>query len=291
MNRDERRLAIYFTLLVAALLTLGGILLRGYVAKTLVADAKVQTAFLDLALRDRSRYLADTLQPLREQGRWPATSSYVANSPDLTKNTLADRSFINQVAYSYSTPNQAIAGTNDGNVWLGFNMGLGTAGSATWVNLTNGNAILPNRPVMDVVTDAADPLIGYAAIGGFDQNTPMTPGHIFRYVCSANCASFTWRDISGNLPNIPANTVMTNPNRLNQLFVGTDWGLYFTDDVTATPVIWRKHSGMPNVMIWDLTIDRGATTLAVWTRSRGAWAAPLPLQPNSDAIFSDGFEI
>ena len=71
MNRDERRLAIYFTLLVAALLTLGGILLRGYVAKTLVADAKVQTAFLDLALRDRSRYLADTLQPLREQGRWP----------------------------------------------------------------------------------------------------------------------------------------------------------------------------------------------------------------------------
>ena len=219
------------------------------------------------------------------------TSSYVPNSPDLTKNTLGNRSFINQVAYSYSTPTQAIAGTNDGNVWLGFNMGLGTAGSATWVNLTNGNAILPNRPVMDVVTDAADPLIGYAAIGGFDQNTPTTPGHIFRYVCTANCASFVWRDISGNLPNIPANSVMTNPNRLNQVFVGTDWGLYFTDDVTATPVVWRKHSGMPNVMIWDLTIDRGATTLAVWTRSRGAWAAPLPLQPNSDAIFSDGFEI
>ena len=218
------------------------------------------------------------------------TSSYVANSPDLTKNTLADRSFINQVAYSYSTPNQAIAGTNDGNVWLGFNMGLGTAGSATWVNLTNGNAILPNRPIMDVVTDAADPLIGYAAVGGFDQNTPTTPGHLFRYVCSANCTTFTWRDVSGNLPNIPANSVMTNPNRLNQVFVGTDWGLYFTDDVTATPVVWRKHSGMPNVMIWDLTIDRGATTLAVWTRSRGAWAAPLPLPPNSDALFADGFE-
>ncbi len=219
------------------------------------------------------------------------TSSYVPNSPDLTKNTLGNRSFINQVAYSYSTPNQAIAGTNDGSVWLGFNMGLGTAGSATWVNLTNGNAVLPNRPIMDVITDASDPLIGYAAVGGFDQNTPTTPGHIFRYVCTANCASFVWRDISGNLPNIPANSVMTNPNRLNQVFVGTDWGLYFTDDVTATPVVWRKHSGMPNVMIWDLTIDRGATTLAVWTRSRGAWVAPLPLQPNSDAIFSDGFEI
>ncbi len=219
------------------------------------------------------------------------TTSYVANSPDLTKNTLADRSFINQVAYSYSTPNQAIAGTNDGNVWLGFNMGLGTAGSATWVNLTNSNAILPNRPIMDVITDAADPLIGYAAVGGFDQNTPATPGHVFRYVCSANCATFTWRDISGNLPNIPVNSVMTNPNRLNQVFVGTDWGLYFTDDATAATVVWRKHSGMPNVMVWDLTIDRGATTLAVWTRSRGVWAAPLPLQPSADSLFSDGFEI
>ncbi len=218
------------------------------------------------------------------------TTSYVANSPDLTKNTLADRSFINQVAYAYSTPTQAIAGTNDGNVWLGFNMGLGTAGSATWVNLTNGNAVLPNRPIMDVITDAADPLIGYAVAGGFDQNTPATPGHVFRYVCTASCASFVWRDISGNLPNIPANSVMTNPNRPNQVFVGTDWGLYFTDDVTAATVVWSKHAGMPNVMIWDLTIDRGATTLAVWTRSRGAWVAPLPLASGADDIFSNGFE-
>jgi hypothetical protein len=30
------------------------------------------------------------------------------------------------------------------------------------------------------------------------------------------------------------------------------------------------------VMIWDMVIDRGATTLAVFTRSRGAFAWPLP---------------
>jgi hypothetical protein len=217
------------------------------------------------------------------------TSSYVANSPDLTKGTLADRSFINQVAYAYSTPTQALAGTNDGNVWLGFNLGQGVADSATWVNLTNSNAVLPNRPIMDVITDAGDPLIGYAVAGGFDQNTPSTPGHVFRYQCTANCASFVWRDISGNLPNIPTNSVMTNPNRLNQVFVGTDWGLYFTDDASANPVVWRKHAGMPNVMIWDLTIDRGASALAVWTRSRGAWVAALPVN-NPDALFANGFE-
>lgn len=71
MNRDERRLILAFSLIVLSLLALGGALLRSLVARTLVADAQVHTAFLDLALRDRSRYLAETLQPERALGHWP----------------------------------------------------------------------------------------------------------------------------------------------------------------------------------------------------------------------------
>lgn len=214
------------------------------------------------------------------------TSSWLANSPDLTKGTLADRSFINQVAYAVNTPNNAIAGTNDGNVWIGFNMGQNVANSATWVNVTGANTVLPNRFVLDVATDPLDPLIGYAVMAGFDQNTPSTPGHVFQVKCTASCASFTWRNVSGNLPNIPVNSVIVNPHRPTQVFAGSDWGLYYTDDVEANPVVWQKHLGLPNVMIWDMTIDRGFTTLAVWTRARGAWVWPLP----SDGVFANGFE-
>src|ERR1043166_5782011 len=32
-------------------------------------------------------------------------------------------------------------------------------------------------------------------------------------------------------------------------------------------------------MIWDMQVDRGNTTLSVWTRSRGAYAWPLPDAP------------
>ena len=214
------------------------------------------------------------------------TTGWKPNSPDLTKGTLADRSYINQLSYAVSTPEVAIAGTNDGNVWLGFGMGQDVADSATWVNLTDGNAVLPNRFILDVVTDPVDPLVGYAVTGGFDQNTPATPGHVFQVRCTAGCATFSWRNVSGNLPNIPVNSVMVNPNNPRQVFAGSDWGLYFTDDVEATPVVWQKHAGLPNVMIWDMTIDRGFTTLAVWTRSRGAWVWPLP---QSD-LFANGFE-
>ena len=72
MNRDERRLLIYSALLTAALLALAGWFLRAWVARTIGAESKIQTAFLDLALRDRSRYLGETLGQGREhEAGWP----------------------------------------------------------------------------------------------------------------------------------------------------------------------------------------------------------------------------
>ncbi len=214
---------------------------------------------------------------------------WVVNSGDLTKNTLADRSFINQLNYAWSDNTRAIVGTNDGNVQMGFNLGQGVTNSATWVNVTGGNAVLPNRPILDVYQDTANPLVGYAAVGGFDQNTPATTGHVFQVTCSTNCASFTWLDKSGNLPNIPANSIMVNPNFPQQVFAGTDWGLYYTNDINAaTPVWYRFQAGLPNVMIWDMTVDAGATTLALWTRGRGAYVWPLPAAPYRTCPDFDG---
>jgi hypothetical protein len=229
-------------------------------------------------------------------GAIPRTSWY-ANSPHLTKGTLGNRSFINQLAHATSTPSVAIAGTNDGNVQYGYGLNQGTANSATWVNLTDGNAVLPNRPVMDVAIDvdsATNPgagATGYAVLGGFDQNTPATPGHVYQVVCTAHCSTFAWRDVSGNLPNIPFNAVAVNPHQPGQVFAGSDWGLYYTDNVDAeTPVWHRFDNGLPRVMIWDMAIDRGFTTLAVFTRGRGVWVWPLPTAPD-DTIFKDGFEL
>ncbi len=213
------------------------------------------------------------------QGAQP-TSSWLINSPDLTKNTLADRSIINQLAYSPSISTTAIVGTNDGNVQYGFNLGQGVANSATWVNVTGSNSVLPNRPMLDVAIDPSNPLIGYAAVGGFDENTPATPGHVYKVTCSANCGSFTWENKSGNLPNIPVDSIIANPNYPQQVFAGTDWGFYFTDDITVGSPVWYKfNSNLPNTMIWDMSIDRGATTLAIFTRGRGAYVWPLPTGP------------
>ena len=218
-------------------------------------------------------------------------NDWYVNSPDLTKGTLSDRSLVNQMSYAYSDGSIAVVATNDGNVQFGFNMGGGSTNSASWVDVTDGNVVLPNRPILDVVTSASSPTTAYAAVGGFNQNTLSTPGHLFEVVCDATCSTFTWADKTGNLPNIPVDSVMINPNVANMVFAGTDWGLYYTNDISVSSPIWYRFSeGLPSVMIWDMTIDRGATTLAVFTRSRGAFVWPLPTALIDDLIFENGFE-
>jgi hypothetical protein len=212
---------------------------------------------------------------------------YVTNNPitqNMTKMTLGNRSFINQVKYSPKYQTVAIVGTNDGNAWIGFNLGTGTQAQANWVNVTGNNTVLPNRPVMGIALDptvsSASLPVGYAGIGGFNANTPTTPGHVFQVTCTANCGSFTWADKTGDLPDIPVDSIIVNPNQAQQVFAGTDWGVYYTNDITVASPTWQRfENGVPHAMVWDMQIDRGSTTLSVWTRSRGAYVYPLPGGP------------
>jgi hypothetical protein len=221
----------------------------------------------------------ETINPDAGTINWTARCA----AADLTKNTLGNRSYINQLHYAPGDQTLAIVGTNDGNVWTAYGMGGIAGAGASCVNVTGGNSVRPNRPILDVTFDptsnntAANPMIGYAAVGGFSANTPATPGHVYRVVCDVNCANFTWQDKSGTLPDIPVDSIIANPNNPIQVFAGTDFGLYYTNDITAASPNWfRFKNGLPSSMVWGLSIDRGNTTLGVWTRSRGAYAWALP---------------
>ncbi|MEA2572921.1 MAG: hypothetical protein QOH93_219 [Chloroflexia bacterium] len=222
--------------------------------------------------------------------------SWYINSPQLTKDPPSIPGwggdlYITQLSYAPSMSTTAIVGTNDGNVWYGFNLGQGTANSATWVDVTGDNATLPNRPIMDVATDPITPTVGYAVLGGFNESIEGQPGHVFQVTCTAGlgakpnvistpCSSFTWADKSGNLPDLPFEAVVVNPRFRQQVFAGNDAGLFYTNDIDAAEPVWyRFTNGIPNVWIGDLTIDRGGTTLAVWTRNRGLYVWPFPNEP------------
>lgn len=197
-----------------------------------------------------------------------------------------------------SEPKSAVAGTSDGKVWWSENIHTGTSCTqaaantasfscapntgATWRDVDSTNAVLPNRAILGVAADPNDHRQIYAAVGGFDDNTPTTPGHLFQFTW--NGTAWTRANKTGNLPDVPAASVAVNPHNRKQVFVGTYFGFYYTDDIDAAVPVWSRYQwGLPNTVIQYLTIDRGSaanpklgTTLMAFTYGRGVYAIKLP---------------
>jgi hypothetical protein len=154
--------------------------------------------------------------------------------------------------------------------------------SATWRDADSTNAVLPNRAILGVAFDPTDHTRLYAAVGGFNTNTPTTPGHLFEFKWSG--LAWTRVDKTGNLPDVPAAGIAVNPLNRKQVFLGTYFGFYFTDDIDAATPTWTRYQwGLPNTVIQYLTVDRGATgtplqgtTLMAFTYGRGVYAIKLP---------------
>ena len=118
-------------------------------------------------------------------GGIPRSPAGTPTAPNLTKSTLADRSFINQLSYAVSHVHHGHRRHQRRQRAVRLRPGPGHANSATWVNVTGGNTVLPNRPILDVATDPVNPLVGYAAVGGFDREhaqhaRPRLPGDLHR---------------------------------------------------------------------------------------------------------------
>jgi hypothetical protein len=210
----------------------------------------------------------------------------------------SDDSFIVSFDFAMSNPAALVAGTADGSVHISSNAFTGISCNrasantskfscdanqrASWTDLRQENTVLPNRPVLSVTFDPSTDAIVYAAVSGFNENTPSTPGHVFQARKQAD--SWQWENKSGNLPNIPAYSLVINPRNRKQAFLAMELGFFYTDDIEASPPQWfRFQAGLPNTVIWSLTVDRGpagnpyaSTTLTAFTYGRGVFTMPLP---------------
>ncbi len=197
-----------------------------------------------------------------------------------------------------SEPKAAVAGTSDGKLWFSENIHTGASCTqaaantstfscapntgATWRDADSTNAVLPNRAILGVAVDPANHRMIYAAVGGFDDNTPTTPGHVFQLTW--NGTAWTRANKTGNLPDVPASGIVVNPHNRKQVFLGTYFGFYYTDDIDVASPVWTRYQwGLPNTVIRYLTVDRGpaanpylGTTLMAFTYGRGVYAIKLP---------------
>jgi hypothetical protein len=120
----------------------------------------------------------------------------------------------------------------------------------------------------------------YATVMGFAGNGTNAP-HVYRSVDGGG----HWTNISGNLPNAPANGLVVDPNDANTVYVAMDVGVYVTTQVgtCASANCWSVYgAGLPNSPATGLVAAAGMATgdgrtgeLRVATYGRGVWEIPL----------------
>src|SRR5262249_30440716 len=201
---------------------------------------------------------------------------------DLTKNIPDPRfadgfpSYISAIAahplldQSANPPN--VAGET---VWVGAGDGLvqftttaGALAGAAFTNVTKPP--LPNRYVTGIALDPADQRRAFVTYSGFNTSTPGTQGHVFM----TDDQGATWRDISGNLPDTPVNSIAIDPVFTGTLFIGTDLGVFQTLDGGATWI--RLGNGMPKVATFVTRYHAATRSIVAATHGRGVYRLTLP---------------
>ena len=171
----------------------------------------------------------------------------------------------------------AVAPGNSDVIYVGHNDGSlykttdGTQAAPTWELI--GDTQLPQRYLMRIAIDPLNTQIVYASFGGYSSN------NLWKSVDGG----VNWSDSSGtgmtSIPSAPIRSIAIHPSTTNQLYVGTEVGVFTSEDSGAT---WNAtNDGPANVSVDELRWV-GDETLYAATHGRGVFRADLnPTTPNT----------
>ncbi len=137
-----------------------------------------------------------------------------------------------------------------------------TNDGASWIQSTT----FPNNGLETKIhAHPTEPATAIVTYGGY--------GTGLAHVLVTTNSGTSWSDATGDLPDVPVNAVVVDPDVPAHWFVGTDVGVWRSTDRGATWVPFGQ--GLPGVVVTDLEIRRGARKLVAGTYGRGAWEIDL----------------
>ena len=130
---------------------------------------------------------------------------------------------------------------------------------------------------------------------GLSENEIFVTFHNYNVVSiwySAD-AGVTWQNKEGNFPDIPVKSILQNPLNTNEVIIGTELGVWFTNTFnTASPVWNQSFNGMSNVKISDMDL-RNDNTVFVSTYGRGVFSGlfTAPSLSTDDITLNKGIKV
>jgi len=137
-------------------------------------------------------------------------------------------------------------------------------GGATWSQYTKFARVPDMTYIDDVLASSHDSDVVYAVLENHKR------GDYKPYVLRSENRGRSWKSISGNLPERgSAHTIVEDHVDPNLLFVGTEFGVFVTQDGGAS---WHQLKGnFPTIAVRDIEIQSRENDLVVGTFGRGIY--------------------
>ncbi len=161
------------------------------------------------------------------------------------------------------------AGTDDGLIHVS------PDGGQSWTRVDHFKGVPDMSLVEDIIASRLDANVAYAVIDNHKR------GDFKPYVLKSSDRGRSWSLISSNLPaRGSAHTIIEDHLDPGLLFVGTEFGLYFTQDGGGS---WHQLTSLPTVAVRDLEIQRREDGLVIATFGLGVYIlddiSPLRTRP------------
>lgn len=173
---------------------------------------------------------------------------------------------VSTIAVSPQDDNYRIFGRVNGTVFYT------TTGANPMTALPAG---IPARYIARAKFDPSNKETAYIALGGYFGGTSAAQSHVWKITNLSTSPVIT--AINTGLPDVPVNAFAVDPANGNNLFAGTDIGVYGSTDGGAS---WAPYgTGLPVVAVFGMEIQPTARILRIATHGRGMWDASLPELP------------
>jgi uncharacterized protein (TIGR03437 family) len=179
---------------------------------------------------------------------------------------------VSAIAISPFDSNTVVFGATDGHIYRS-SSALSTTGTTAWASSQPRSTM-----VSWIAFDPNNRGVVYATYSAY-RNGNLNVSHVYR----STDGGATWNGIDGAgstaLADIPIHTIIVDPENPSTLYVGSDTGIFITQDGGNT---WaHDQSAFADAVVDSLKLDRplGGSVLFAFTFGRGAWKTPLANAP------------
>jgi photosystem II stability/assembly factor-like uncharacterized protein len=150
-------------------------------------------------------------------------------------------------------------------------------GGASWQNISPG--IMSSYNITGITVSNTNANTVFISVAGYISFVDSSAQKVLK----STDGGLTWSNITySGLPHVPTNCIVYQNNSPDAIYVGTDYGVYYSDNTMSS---WIPYTtGLPNVKVSELDIQYAAGKLRAGTYGRGLWETDLnvPVVLNND---------